>query len=355
MSLFEGSAPPNIETTKSVTATAPQYLTDYLTKLAAAGSGALGTYTPGAEGQPATYTAPKAEELIAGRPAYLQNIVSGIDPATGKPISQTGLPSLADLTRYQSAMDAASTAATGAAAPIGVSYDAQGNPIFSDTLKAFYDPYREQVVDEAARQSALNVQRNVLPMLRGAFAGSGGFGSRRYAGATGQALADIEANLLGQQSKLRSEGFTSALDAALKQKGYQTQAAQALSQLGSAEQQAASSALKSATELGQQQQAYEQAQIEAPLTRALNVAQILRGYTYPTATSEKYIGPANVYGPSPLSQIAGLGTLLGSAFNPTLNQKGEVVSPGFGNVVLKEAGDALGKIFGEVKDIFGGG
>jgi hypothetical protein len=44
------------------------------------------------------------------------------------------------------------------------------------------------------------------------------------------------------------------------------------------------------------------------------VAQLLRGYTYPTSTTEKYVGPASSYGPSPLSQIAGLGTLVGSAF-----------------------------------------
>jgi hypothetical protein len=315
MSLFEGSAPPNIETTKTATATAPQYLTDYLTKLATEGTGQLGL---------------TGAQLVAPQSQLTKDVYAAAPSA---------------LTRYQTPMDQALTA--GQAGATGVT---------AQDISAFYDPYRESVVDEAARQSALNVQRNVLPMLRGAFAGSGGFGSRRYAGATGQALADIEANLLGEQNKLRSAGFTSALDAALKQKGYQTQASQALSQLGSAEQQAAATGLKTGAELGQQQQAYDQAQIEAPLTRALNVAQLLRGYTYPTATTEKYIGPANVYGPSPLSQIAGLGSLLGSAFNPTVNPKtGEIVSQGFGNVVLEKAGDFFGDVFGGIKDIFGGG
>lgn len=315
MSLFEGSAPPNIETTKTSVATAPQYLTDYLSKLASEGTSQLGM---------------TGADLVAPQSQLTKDVYAA---APGM------------LTRYQTPFDEALKA--GQAGAQGVT---------AEDISAFYNPYEQDVVDEMARQSALNVQRNVLPMLRGAFAGSGGFGSRRYAGATGQALADIESNLLGDQAKLRSAGFTSALDAALRGKGLQTQAAQALSGLGSAEQQAATSGLKTGAELGQQEQAYNQALIEAPLTRALNVAQLLRGYTYPTSVEEKYVGPASTYGPSPLSQIAGLGSLLGSAFNPTINPKtGEIISQGFGNVVLDKAGDFFGDIFSGLGDIFGGG
>ena len=273
MSLFQGSAPPNIETTKTATATAPQYLTDYLTKLASEGTGQLGM---------------TGQQLVAPQSQLTKDVYAAAPGA---------------LTRYQTPMDEA--LAAGRAGAAGVT---------AQDISAFYNPYQQDVVDEMARQSALNVQRNVMPMLRGAFAGTGGFGSRRYAGATGQALADIESNLLGEQAKLRSAGFTSALDAALRSRGLQTQASQALAGLGSAEQQAAASGLKTQAELGQQEQAYNQAMIEAPLTRALNVAQLLRGYTYPTSTTEKYVGPASTYGPSPLSQIAGLGSLVGAAF-----------------------------------------
>lgn len=322
MSLFEGTAPPNIETTKSVTATAPKYLTDYLSELARAGTSQLGS----------------------------------IDPTTGKMIPTAGKDLVAPqgslataayanaptaLARYEDPLEAAMKAG-----------QAGGAPITAADISGFYDPYQKDVIDEMSRQSALNVQRNVLPMLRGAFAGSGGFGGRRYAGATGQALADIQANLLGEQAALRSKGFTSALDAALREKGLQTQAASALAGVGTAEQQAAINALKTGAELGQQQQAFEQAKIEAPLTRALNVAQLLRGYTYPTETVEKYVGPANVYGPSPLSQIAGLGTLLGSAFNRTVDPKTGQIIEGFGGKMIDKAGDVLGDIFSGVKGFF---
>lgn len=322
MSLFEGTAPPNIETTKSITATAPKYLTDYLSELAKAGTTQLGTLDP----KTGVITPTAGKDLVASQGSLATAAYKAAPTA---------------LARYESPLDAAYTAG-----------QAGGTGITATDISGFYDPYRKDVIDEMSRQSALNVQRNVLPMLRGAFAGSGGFGGRRYAGATGQALADIEANLLGEQAALKSKGFASALDAALRQKGYQTQAAQALTGLGTAEQQAAMNALKTGAELGQQQQAFEQAKIEAPLTRALNVAQLLRGYTYPTETVEKYVGPANVYAPSPLSQIAGLGTLLGSAFNRTVDPKTGEIIEGFGGKMVDKAGDVLGDIFKGVKGIF---
>jgi hypothetical protein len=58
----------------------------------------------------------------------------------------------------------------------------------------------------------------------------------------------------------------------------------------------------------------------------------MRGYTIPTSSVEKYSGPAAAYGPSPLAQISGLGSLLGSGFN---------TSGGWGN-----------KLFGKIGNLF---
>lgn len=271
MSLFEGSAPPDITKTTTTAVTSPQYLTDYLTKLASAGEGMLGK---------------TGAELIAPQ-SDLTQAAYNVAPTA--------------LARYTTPLDSA--LAAGQAGATGVT---------AEDISGFYNPYQQDVIDAMARQSAQNVQRNVLPALRGAFSGSGAFGSQRYAGATGQALGDINAALQNEQAKLMAQGYTSALDAALKQKGLQTQAAQALTGLGTAEQQAATTGLKTGAELGAQQQAYQQAIIDAPLTRAQNVAQILRGYTYPTTATETYVGPGSIYQPSPLSQIAGLGSLVGA-------------------------------------------
>lgn len=274
MSLFEGKAPPNVKSTETVTATAPQYLTDYLTQLATTGQAQLGM---------------SGADLVAAQ-SPLQQQAYAAAPAA--------------LTRYQAPLTSAVSAGQAAAAPITQA-----------DISAFYNPYEQQVVSDLARQSAENVQQTMLPQLRGAFAGTGAFGSRRYAGATGQALADVQQDLLMQQSKLKAAGFQSALDAALRQKTGQAQAASALSGAGTAETTGAKGYLDVLSGLGKEQQAYEQAKIEAPTVRAQNIAQILRGYTYPTTTSKVYEGPAQSYGPSPLQQVAGLTSIIGSGFN----------------------------------------
>jgi hypothetical protein len=99
--------------------------------------------------------------------------------------------------------------------------------------------------------------------------------------------------------------------------------------LGQAEQQAATTGLKTGADLGALEQAYTQAQINAPLTQATNVAQLMKGYTVPTDQTQTYKGPGDAFQPSPLSQIASLGALLGSGFNS---------SSGWGNQLLRSLG-----------------
>lgn len=273
MGLFDAPTPTPVTLSGSSTTTAPQYLTDYLTQLAQTGQQQLG--------QP-------SQNLIANLPQNLQDLYSG---AQGT------------LNRYQAPMDeslkALQSGATG---------------VTGEDISKFYDPYQQDVINEMSRQSNLNVQRNLMPALKAAFVGSGGLGSQRYANATGQTLTDVESNLLGKQAALRSEAYKSALDAALRERGYDIQAGQALGGLGAQEAQAATSGLKTLGDIGTQELGYEQSKIEAPLTRALNVAQIMRGYTYPTSVAEtKQVLPSS-YAPSALQQIAGLGTLVGSAF-----------------------------------------
>ena len=273
MSIFEGTAPPNVETTRVTAAQAPEYLTGFLKDLATAGQTSL-QQKPG--------------EMIANLPQNLQDLYANALPVLG---------------RYQAPLTQA--AAVGKEA---------GTAVSPEDVSRFYDPYQQSVLNEIARLSQQNVQRGLMPQLKSAFVGTGGLGGQRYAGAAGQALADVNASLLGKQAELSSAGYKTALDAALREKGLQSQAAQALTGVGQAEAQAGVQGTKALGDIGAQELAYEQSKIEAPLTRAANVAQLLRGYTYPTTTTETYKGPASVYGPSPLSQIAGLGSLIGAAF-----------------------------------------
>jgi hypothetical protein len=290
--LFQGSAPPNVETFRDTTAKAPEYLTNYLQDVAKAGQTAL----------------QRPEDQLVAPLSSLQTGAISAAPAA--------------LSRYQSPMDAA--LASGKA---GTSVD------MSDISK-FYNPYESAVVEDMATRSAQNVQRNLLPQLTAGFVGTGGLGGTRYANALGQTMGDVNTSLLQEQNKAKMAGYQSALDAALKEAGIQTSAASALGTLGSQEQQAATTGLKTEADLGAIEQAQKQAQINAPLTQATNVAALMRGYTYPTTTSEVYKGPASSYGPSILSQIGGLGSLLASGTNTTgsgwLDKAGSFLTNAFG-------------------------
>lgn len=290
-SLFQGEAPPNVQTTRETAAVAPQYLTDYLTQLAQQGQQSLGTLDP----KTGTYSTPTQEELkTAGSPyvaplSQLQKDVAAYAPEA--------------LKRYQTPMDEA------------LSVGQQGTGVSQADITKFYNPYEAAVVGGMGAQSATNVQRNLMPQLKAGFVGTGGLGGTRYANALGQTMGDVNTTLLQEQNKARSAGYQSALDAALREMSGQTQSAQALGTLGAQEQQAATTGLKTASDIGAIEQAQNQALINAPTTMAGNVAQILRGYTYPTVTTEKYDGPASSYGPSVLSQIGGLGSLIASGTN----------------------------------------
>jgi hypothetical protein len=315
MSLFDAPAPNKVELKGSTAQTAPQYLTDYLTSLAQVGQGTLGTT---ANGKTTPFT---GSDLITGLPQNLQDLY--------KTAGTT-------LDRYQSPMDESLSTLQDAAKGVSAS-----------DISQFYNPYEQDVVNEMGRQSALNVQQSMVPALKAAFAGQGGFGSQRYAGAMGQAMGNVQSDLFGNQAKLRSEGYKTALDAALRDRGYDIQAGQGLYGLGQAESQAGAQGLKTLGDIGTQELAYEQSKIEAPLTRAQNVAQILRGYQFPMSTAETKEALPGAFAPSPLQQIAGLGTLVGSAFgnkdaagNKLVNTIGGLFAPGSKiNTMLYPAGN----------------
>jgi len=290
-SLFQGEAPPNVQTTRETTAVAPQYLTDYLTQLATQGQQTLGVKDP----VTGVYTPPTQAQLTtAGTPYVAPLSQLQKDVATNAPT---------DLYRYQDPMD------------LAYSTGQEATGVSPTDISKFYNPYENAVVGGMGAQSATNVQRNLMPQLKGGFVGSGALGSQRYANALGQTMGDVNTTLLQEQNKARSAGYQSALDAALREMSGQTQAGQMLGTLGAQEQQAATTGLKTGADIGAIEQAQNQAIINAPTTMASNVAQILRGYTYPTVTTEKFDGPASSYGPSVLSQIGGLGSLVAAGTN----------------------------------------
>ena len=290
MSLFEGSPIEPVELEKKSVTKVPDYLTNYLTALSSAGTGQLGG------------------GKVAALPGFLQSLMS----------SGGNQPNLSDLTRYQTTADEATR----------IGGLAEG--IEAADISKFYDPYQQQVIDEMQRQSDINVQRNVIPALRAlGMSGAGGAaGTRRGYDISGQALADIASQLQTQQTCARSAGFKQALEAALREQATQQGLVGGLSSLANVESSAAPLAVKAISDLGKLKLDYDQAAIEAPLKRVMNVAEVMRGYTYPTTIEETKEELPSIYQPSELQQIAGLGTLVGAAI-PALSSLGDWIAKKF--------------------------
>lgn len=272
--LFQGAPLPTVTTTLTGQQNAPQFYTDYLSSLASAAQGQLGR---------------TGDQLVAGLTPLQQQTFG---QAAG--LSQAGAPA------FGTAQGALGSLATG---------------IGQQDISQFYNPYQSAVMDEMARRSQLNVQRNLIPQMKAAFVGSGGLGGQRYATATGQALGDVASTLSGQQAALAQSGYQSALDAAMKQKGLMGTAAQIGGQLGTQQEAALQNALMAQSQLGAQQQQIEQAKINAPLQNITNVARVLSGLSIPMGQTQTTTGPGQQgqFGLSPLAQLGSLGAFLGSA------------------------------------------
>lgn len=277
MSLLQGSPLPNITTTKDVKTLGPDWYNQYLQDLSKPGQ-ALAAQT--------------GEQLVSPMTEMQRGALAA---APG------------DLSRYEALMrEAAETSRTAA----------QG--VTPESIQSFMNPYTSGVVDEMARLQQQNLQRNLLPTLKGAFAGTGGFGSQRMMGALGQMGADVQANLLGQQQKALEGGYNKALDAALAQAGLTRQAAETQRAISQTDLDTAIKALEEQYGLGSKEQQFEQSKILAPVAAAKSAADVYANLKVPTTVSETAVGPVpGAYSTSPLAQIAGLGSLFASGAGGT--------------------------------------
>ena len=274
MSITQGSPLPDITTTTTQAKTAPSYYTDYLSGLSQAGQTAL-----------------------ARRPGEM---IAGLDPLQMQAYAQ--VPGAAGA--YQPGLSAAEQ--TAASAATGVS---------PERLASFMNPYTQNVVEEMGRLAEQNIQRNILPSLRMGMVGTGQLGSQRYAGALGQGLAEASKTLTGQQYGALSEGYKTALDAALKEVGLERETAQTQANIAKTAQDLGLAEVGALEKAGTARQAYEQSLLDQPLKTASQVQALLRGFDIPTSETKTATGPgqAGQYGMSGLSAITGLATLLGSA------------------------------------------
>lgn len=271
-SFIQGGALPDVTQTTTKTTTAPDYYTNYLSNLSQAGQTAL---------------AKPADSLVAGYDPLQTTGYGQFETAAGA---------------YKPGLEAATN------------YLKSGSGVDSADIQKFMNPYTTNVVDEMGRLAQQNLQRNVLPSLKGSAVGLGDIGSRRYATALGQSAEDIQRGLTGQQYGALSAGYKQALDAAMQEAGLQQKAATIQEDLAKQAQLLGLGGAEALTKAGAERQAYEQAKIDAPLKQASNVAALMRGYTVPLNTTEVFKGPkAGLYQKSPFETVAGLASLIGAA------------------------------------------
>jgi hypothetical protein len=294
-SVTQGDPLPNVTQTTTAATQAPGYFTNYLSGLAQAGQSSM--YEPGTF-NPATGTG----TLKTG-----SDLVAGYDP-----MQESGYG------KFESAAGAYKPGLQKAQGYLG-----QGAGISEADVNKFMNPYTQNVVDEMARLSQQNLQRNLLPTMKAGFVGTGGLGSSRYANALGQSMADVQSNLTGQQYGALSSGYKQALDAAMQEAGIQQKAAALGGDLAAQEQALGLAGAGALTKAGAERQQYEQSLLDAPLKQASNAAALMRGYQVPVTTTETFVGPKtkDFYQLSPLQQVMGIGSLLGAAKQGTLLDK----------------------------------
>ena len=155
-----------------------------------------------------------------------------------------------------------------------------------------------------------NIAQNLAPQATSGIVGSGQFGSRRGAGALGQVIAGANLAITQQQQEALQRDYANKL-AASQQFGNLATQTQALG-LGD---------VNAMATLGEQQRTLAQNQQLFPMQMLKEEAGLLRGQTIPTSTASSYTGPIpGAYNASPLSQIAGLGSLATGVSNlvPTI-------------------------------------
>jgi hypothetical protein len=180
-----------------------------------------------------------------------------------------------------------------------------------------------------------NIQENVLPNLGAAAVGTGQFGSRRQSQITGQALRDMQSDLLGKQMGALQSGYTQAGTMAQNDLTRALQAGQAFGNLGTQQQGLGLGGLKALSDYGSQQQAQGQKLLDYPMAQTQAFAKLLQGYQMPTGEIKQSVGPVpGAYSNSPLSQIATLLSGLGAFLNtPTPKAHGGPITKADGGYI----------------------
>jgi len=314
--LFQGSPPPSTTTYGTSTTGIPQFMSDYTQGLLSkANAVAAEPYQAYDQPRLAEFT-PEQQQAFSGTAAMQGQYQPNINNALNL------------------------TTEAGTANPLGTaqSYLNTATQTAPQVVGSYMNPYTDAVVNRIGQLAGRNLQENLLPSINSNFIRAGQFGSSPMQTAVGNALRDTQESALAQQSQALQQGYGSAVTAAqadlarqaglgqtagnLATQGAQTQIA-AANQMGNTANLGQTMGLRDLSSLeavGQTQQTQDQKNLDLAYQDFLNQRQypaqqlsmmnsLIRGLPYGTSTSTSATGPASIYQPSPLSQIAGAAAL----------------------------------------------
>lgn len=289
---------------------------------------------------------------------YTQGLIARANAAAAEPYIPYGGPRIAGFTPAQEASFGLTEENLGAYQPFvegaaGATMDVLGGPSpleeaqpylgagteeFPDAAGRYMDPYIQHVLDRNEALAGRTLSEEFMPQLTRTFAGAGQFGSRGGQGSmedigvrgirditeglNQQNLASLSA-AYGQAGQLFGADRTRDLQAGatagqLGVAGGQLglMGAEQLGALGEFTQQAGITDAATLEAIGMQQQGMDQRSLDLgyqdfleqrdlPMDRVKFMSDIVRGLPTSTATTTREFGPASVYQPSGLSQIAG--------------------------------------------------
>ena len=294
---------------------------------------------------------------------YTQGLIARANAAAAEPYIQYGGPRIAGFSPAQEAAFGLTEQNVGAYQPYvegatGAAMDVIGGPspleqaqpylgagtesfAAPGTAEQYMNPYIQNVLNRQESLAGRTLEEQFLPKLQRTFAGAGSYGSRGGEGSMEQigmrGVRDIQENLEEQRLATLGGAYGQAGEMFGQERGRDIQAGQIAGQLGTAggqlglmgaerlgalgefAQRAGVTDAATLESIGQSQQAQEQASLDLayrdfqeqrdlPMARTGFMSEIIRGLppsAVPSAMQTTEVGPASIYQPSPLSQIAG--------------------------------------------------
>jgi hypothetical protein len=313
--LFEGKAPPSVQTYGSTTSNIPQWMSDY-------NQGLISRANAIAAEPYQAYGGPR----VAGFSEDTQNAFNMTRQAANAyqgPLSQA-------LGLTEGAIGQG-TGGLSAAQPY--MQNAGGN--YPAAVSQYMDPYVQNVIDRSKLEANRNYTENILPQLDKKFTAAGQYGSSAMAREANRAARDVTEGVQSQADAALSQAYTTGANIfgqdqqrqlalaqtagtlGTQERDQQLKGAAQIGALGQTQQQLGLAGAGALDTIGKMQQGQQQGNLDLAYQDFLRqknfprettdwLSSVIRGMPAPVSTQTTSTGPANVYQPSPINQAGSL-------------------------------------------------